>query len=177
MSTSFATCTLPLRSFCLVAILCCALALLCSDILTKYLAHAHFTMGMHHKPDIDVWHNLWGIDFAITYVPNRGAAWGWLSDWQYPLLVLRIATVLALIAYLCYAEMSMMRRLLLTLVAAGAIGNIFDTFVYGYVVDIFLFTFWGYEFAVFNIADSAITLGVSILILQAFIESRRRQHV
>ena len=48
----------------------------------------------------------------------------------------------------------------MTLILAGAISNVIDTFVYGHVVDMIHFTFWGYDYAVFNLADSAVCLGV-----------------
>jgi signal peptidase II len=58
------------------------------------------------------------------------------------------------------------------LIATGAIGNILDYFIYGHVVDVFYFVFWGYSFPVFNVADSIIFCGIVVLFLQSFLERR-----
>jgi len=50
-------------------------------------------------------------------------------------------------------------------VISGAIGNILDYFIYGHVVDMMHFVFWGYDYPVFNIADSFICIGVALLFL------------
>ncbi len=55
----------------------------------------------------------------------------------------------------------------------GAIGNLYDRLVHGYVVDYLSFHWGGYYFPAFNLADSAITLGAIGLILQSLFESRR----
>jgi signal peptidase II len=55
----------------------------------------------------------------------------------------------------------------------GAIGNGIDYLAYGHVIDFFHFCFWGYSFAIFNLADSYITLGVfALLFLSRFAKCR-----
>lgn len=53
------------------------------------------------------------------------------------------------------------------LIVTGAAANAFDYLRYGYVVDFFHFTFWGYSFPIFNLADTYITLGAASLFLLA----------
>lgn len=51
----------------------------------------------------------------------------------------------------------------LILIIAGAVGNVADFFLYGHVVDMLHFVFWGYDFPIFNVADSAISIGIGLL--------------
>ncbi|MBU6446833.1 MAG: signal peptidase II, partial [Verrucomicrobia bacterium] len=51
------------------------------------------------------------------------------------------------------------------LVVTGAIGNVLDYCLYGHVIDFIHFTFWGYSFPIFNVADSCITIGILTLLL------------
>jgi len=60
-------------------------------------------------------------------------------------------------------------------IIAGAIGNIIDRYVYGHVVDYILFYTSTWSFAVFNLADSFITVGAGLVILQEFVASRKKQ--
>lgn len=142
----------------------CLVLIVGIDAWTKLTVHTYFTQRAHLL-EVPVWSDILGIDFAITYTSNRGAAWGWLAEWQSWLLLLRVGMVVMLAVYLCLSKMSGIRFFALSLITAGALGNIIDTLVYGYVVDFLLFTFWGYDFAVFNIADSTISIGVALVLI------------
>jgi signal peptidase II len=83
-----------------------------------------------------------------------------LSDFQPYLLALRIVLVLALLAYVMFFNADNRRRLPLVLIIAGAFGNILDYFIYGHVIDMFHFILWGYDYPIFNIADSSIFIGI-----------------
>ena len=113
-------------------------------------------------------HHLLGIDFSIVHVSNRGAAWGMLPSYQISLLLLRIALIIGMSVYLLFFNRNGYQTLPLTLVIAGASGNVVDTMSYGHVIDMFHFVFWGYDFPAFNIADSAICIGISWLFLLSF---------
>lgn len=52
----------------------------------------------------------------------------------------------------------------ISLIMGGATGNLIDYFRFGYVIDMFHFTFWGYSFPVFNFADAAISIGALCLL-------------
>src|SRR5580700_5814392 len=116
------------------------------------------------------WH---GIDFSIVHVINKGAAWGVFSSLQKYLLYARVAIVGGLLTYLFFIKASAYRKSCLMLIATGAFGNIVDYFVYGHVVDMFYFIFWGYSYPVFNIADSAIFIGIVLMIAEAVLNKLR----
>jgi signal peptidase II len=107
----------------------------------------------------------------ITHVRNTGAAFGMLNDmqFQYKTGVMVLIAVLALMAVGTYA-MTLPRdqriaRLGLALILGGAVGNLIDRALTGYVID-FVDVYWrGIHFWAFNVADSAITVGVVLMLL------------
>jgi signal peptidase II len=110
------------------------------------------------------WH---GIDFSIVHVMNKGAAWGVFASLQEYLLFARVAIIGGLLSYLFFVKTSPFRKFCLMLITVGAFGNVVDYFVYGHVVDMFYFILWEYSYPVFNIADSAIFLGIASLLGEA----------
>jgi len=99
--------------------------------------------------------------FYLTLVHNRGAAFGVLKD-QVPLFIL--AALIAVILIYFNLRKNKHRQpfvynLSLGLILAGAFGNLIDRLLYGHVVDFLDFRIW----PVFNIADSAISIGAVIL--------------
>lgn len=144
---------------------------LLADQVTKYLVHSNIPRMTHESQwypykGIGIFENFLGIEFSIVHATNRGAAWGLFSDFQDYLFAFRIIFILALIVYLVGYNKSKELTLPLTLIVVGAIGNIIDYFVYGHVVDMLHFVFWGYDYPVFNVADSTIFIGVcSVIIL------------
>ena len=109
------------------------------------------------------------LDF--THVRNTGAAFGFLNAVDFPFkttLIAAIATA-ALIGVGLYsaslATHQLIARIGLALIVGGAAGNLIDRVVTGSVVD-FVDVYWRtYHFWAFNVADSAITIGVAIMIL------------
>jgi signal peptidase II len=107
----------------------------------------------------------------LTYVQNRGAAFGILSEagLPYQSLMFSVVSLLALLAIALYAwRMPVQSRLpqtALALVMGGAIGNLLDRARLGYVID-YVDVYWGaHHWPAFNVADSAITVGVALLVL------------
>src|SRR6187549_3976868 len=107
----------------------------------------------------------------LTYVQNRGAAFGILSEagLPYQSLMFSVVSLLALLAIALYAwRMPVQSRLpqtALALVMGGAIGNLLDRARLGYGTD-YLDVYWGaHHWPAFNVADSAITVGVALLVL------------
>jgi signal peptidase II len=134
------------------------------DFFSKQWIIHHFTAGTGFVPPIAVFHNLLGIDFYITHAVNKGAAWGFFDSYPQTLLLFRIVLITALIGYFYCNPLKPKWRLPFTLIIVGAIANVVDYFLYGHVIDMFLFIFWGYEYPIFNVADSSIFLGtMSIL--------------
>jgi signal peptidase II len=115
----------------------------------------------------------------LTHVHNTGAAFGLLNaaDFPYkPAVMIGIAAV-ALVAIAAYATQlgfhERMARFGLALILGGAFGNLIDRAVAGYVVD-FVDVYWGAtHFWAFNVADSAITLGAVLVLLDMIGIGRR----
>jgi signal peptidase II len=122
---------------------------------------------------VAVFQNFFGIDFCIHHVTNRGAAWGVGSGFQDFLLLLRIAVIIGLVIYLKFSSKAFIYRYPMAMIIAGGLGNIVDYFVYGHVIDMFHFIFWGYSYPVFNVADASIFLGVIWLLSHSFIQRKK----
>jgi len=108
---------------------------------------------------------------SLSHVRNRGAAFGLLSDWDVPyqsalLAALGVFALLAITLYfLRLPAAARLPRLALALVLGGAIGNLIDRVRLGFVVD-FVHLYWRqHQWPDFNVADSAITVGVTLLVL------------
>ena len=117
---------------------------------------------------IGVFQDFFGIQFSIVHATNTGAAWSLLSEYQSYLVGLRIFLILALFVYMLIFNKNKAIVLPVTLIMAGALGNIMDYFVYGHVIDMIYFKFWGYSYPVFNVADSAVTIGIAWILLQSW---------
>ncbi|HEV8051441.1 MAG TPA: signal peptidase II, partial [Parachlamydiaceae bacterium] len=98
--------------------------------------------------------------------------WGVLAEYQVPLLYLRIVLITILVIYAFFFNKHANRSIPLALIIAGAAGNVVDYFIYGHVVDMLHFVLWGYDFPVFNIADSAIFIGVTSLLVMSCLENQ-----
>ncbi len=110
------------------------------------------------------------FNLVLTY--NEGAAFSFLSDaggWQrYFFIVLTLVVVVVLVRWL--RQLKSADRLLsggLALVIGGALGNLIDRVATGRVVDFLDFHYAGWHWPAFNVADSAITLGVVLLLIDA----------
>lgn len=119
----------------------------------------------------------------LTLVHNAGAAFGFLngaSGWQnlFFIAIALIATgvIVWWLRRLMKAEWAI--AVALCLVLGGAIGNLIDRLIYGYVVDFIDFFFGSWHFWTFNIADSAISVGAVLLVLDSLgiLKSRSAPH-
>jgi len=110
--------------------------------------------------------------FNLVLVYNKGAAFSFLSDapgWQTPLLVGFAVVAMSVVAYLLVR--SPQRFIVsagLALILGGALGNVIDRLRFGQVVDFLDFHAAGWHWPAFNVADSAITVGAVLLILDGF---------
>lgn len=108
---------------------------------------------------------LWEGVFHFTYVENRGAAFGMLSDKRWVFMILSTIAVLGIIIYLVVRcrQTPLFEGMMLAMIAAGGIGNMIDRIKVGFVVDFLDFTL--INFAVFNVADSFVTVGAALMIV------------
>ncbi len=119
--------------------------------------------------------------FDLVRLHNTGAAFSFLSDasgWQNWLFTgIAVVVSVGIIWWLATLP-SEGRRVLgfgLALVLGGAIGNVIDRSLYGYVVDFLLFHYKEWSYPAFNVADSAITCGVALILYDGFILEKRRR--
>jgi signal peptidase II len=109
--------------------------------------------------------------FDLTRVHNTGAAFGLMNalDFPYKAAVLALLQTTALVGLTVYVAMlapeQRLTRAGLSFVIGGAIGNLIDRILYGYVLDFFDFYRGGWHFWAFNVADAAINIGVALMIL------------
>jgi signal peptidase II len=117
--------------------------------------------------------------FNITYVRNKGAAFGILSDSAIRVPFFITVATLAAVGILWYLrqlrEDQHLLQTALTLVFAGAIGNLIDRVRLGEVIDFLDVHWYQYHWPAFNVADSAITVGVGLLLLDLWFEERRKK--
>ena len=131
------------------------------DQLTKLLVSG----GMALHESIPLWEGV----LHITYIQNRGAAFGMLADQRWVFLIISTVTILGMLAFLILTKSR--NPLLLTSVAmilSGGIGNMIDRLALGYVVDMIEVRL--IKFAVFNVADSFVCVGAALLFLVVLLE-------
>jgi signal peptidase II len=139
-------------------------ATLALDRWTKALIQKHF--GLNESISV--------IDgfFNITYVRNTGVAFGIFDPISLPAksVLLSVFTVFAAVVVITYSVRSPVRNRLLqialALILGGALGNLYDRVAYGYVVDFLELYASSYHWPSFNVADSAISIGVALLALE-----------
>lgn len=121
-----------------------------------YFAH-HFVLGEDH-PVIPGF-------FSLRYITNSGAAWGFLSDQTWGIILLSgiSVTCFIILLYLTYQSHQAWVGRIFALMSAGTAGNMVERILYGEVVDFLSFTFGSYHFPVFNLADTWISLAVFFL--------------
>ncbi|MDY3830313.1 MAG: signal peptidase II [Erysipelotrichaceae bacterium] len=103
--------------------------------------------------------------FRITYTCNDGAAFSILKGKRVFFIIMTIIVVFLIAYYLLKNKVYWVEKYSLLLIISGALGNLIDRIMYGYVIDFLDFIIFGYDFPVFNIADSFITIGAIGLII------------
>jgi signal peptidase II len=134
------------------------------DQATKYWIVEHFTLYESRViiPDL----------FNLTYLTNNGAAFSILAGqaalWRQLFFIgaTCAALVFIWIAHRSFSQTSRLYSIALGLIAGGAIGNLIDRIRFAYVVDFLDFFVDQYHWPAFNVADAAITLGVSLFIVK-----------
>ncbi len=135
---------------------------------TKYLAERYLEYA-------EAYSLLPVFDFTLVY--NRGAAFSFLADaggWQrWFFALLATAVSLALIVWIKRLRRDeTLLAIALAMILGGALGNLYDRVALGYVIDFISVHYKHYYFPAFNLADSAISVGAALLILDTFIHRK-----
>jgi len=136
------------------------------DAWTKYLANTQLVL--FDPVQVTSW-----LNWRLAH--NPGAAFSLLADaggwqrWFFTILALAVSVFLLSWLLKCEREQRLL-PLALSLVLGGALGNVIDRLVHGYVIDFIDVHAYGYHWPSFNIADSAITCGIILLLIDALRE-------
>lgn len=113
--------------------------------------------------------------FYLTSHRNSGAAWGILQGKMLFFYIVTIIVIIGVVYYMNkYAKDDKWLALGLSFILGGAIGNFIDRLFYQEVVDFLDFYIFNYNFPIFNIADSALTLGVIFFIIATIIDEKKK---
>ncbi|WP_213318656.1 signal peptidase II [Chlamydiifrater volucris] len=124
--------------------------------------------------------SLWNFTLEISPTFNEGAAFGLFSSYTYPLLLLRIAIVIGIGAFIVSRRHLVSNANLfgLLLILSGAIGNIVDLIYYGKVIDFISLSYAkAHYFPVFNFADMLISAGTFILSVKLCFFPRKERKI
>ena len=145
-----------------------ALLVIAADQLTKWLV----VKKMEYGESIEIIENY----LYITSHRNRGAAWGILQGQMWFFYLITVVVLIGIIYYI--QKLSKESKLLgvaLGLMLGGAIGNFIDRVIRKEVVDFVHTYIFNYSFPVFNVADSALCIGVALLIIYMFLSERQEK--
>ena len=125
-------------------------------------------MALHERIDLMPF-------LSLYHTRNTGIAFSFLSGFNDTLMIVLTGTVMVFIGWLAARteRRQHFARIGFALILGGALGNIIDRSLLGYVVDYVLFHTPSWSFAVFNLADAFITVGAGLVILQELIDWRR----
>ena len=145
-----------------------ALSVVIIDQLTKLWIMANFSL--HGEQNI-----IPGF-FNLVYVTNTGAAFGFLAgsrSWLRQAFFIAVAIAALIVILFAYGHLKKQGKIFvcaLGLIAGGAVGNLIDRLRFGSVVDFLDFYLGAYHWPAFNIADSAITVGVALFLLGTLLQ-------
>ncbi len=140
-----------------------AIALLIVDQLTKTWAANH----LKGQAGCEI---IKGF-FYLTYAENNGAAWSILQGQTTFFVVIGIVALVAFIYWYWKSE-RMLSQISLALIISGTLGNMIDRMLLTNVRDFLDFYIFGYDFPIFNIADSCLTIGMILMLLDIVVEEK-----
>lgn len=144
-----------------------AIIVIAIDQITKVLVMKH----MEVFEQIPVIENF----FYLTSHRNSGAAWGILAGQMFFFYIITTIVVVGIIFYMeKYARGDKLLAISLSMILGGAIGNFIDRLFRKEVVDFLDFNIFGYDYPIFNIADSALVVGVILLIIATFLDEKKK---
>ena len=138
------------------------------DQVTKYLVASQMTIGQS-IPIIDNF-------LYITSHRNAGAAWGIFLGKMMFFYLITLAVIAVVIVWMTRLDIKKDKWLMiaLALILGGAVGNFIDRVLYQHVVDFIDTYILGYDFPIFNIADSALCIGVVLMAIDAILDMKRQ---
>ncbi|MTP85588.1 lipoprotein signal peptidase, partial [Turicibacter sanguinis] len=138
------------------------------DQVTKYLVASQITIGQS-IPIIDNF-------LYITSHRNAGAAWGIFQGKMMFFYLITLAVIAVVIVWMTRLDIKKDKWLMiaLALILGGAVGNFIDRVLYQHVVDFIDTYILGYDFPIFNIADSALCIGVVLMAIDAILDMKRQ---
>lgn len=136
-----------------------SISLLIIDQITKFVAAKYLQIQGNNNVQI-IKEKL-----MLTYVENKGAAWGKFSDMFLILILLSIVFLIFLIKYMDSFKENIRNTISFSFLFAGVCGNLIDRSFWGFVRDFINLNIFGYNFPVFNIADCLIVIGTCLLII------------
>jgi len=136
------------------------------DRVTKYLVTSSMNLGETIPLIQDVFH--------FTHVRNTGAAFGILAGQRLFFILITLAVVVMLLLYASQVKDNRLLQIAFGLQLGGAVGNLIDRLMHGTVID--FFDFRVINFPVFNIADSAIVIGVSLFAIDVLLEWKKERY-
>ncbi|EPE37305.1 lipoprotein signal peptidase [Candidatus Photodesmus katoptron] len=142
--------------------LCLSILVFLVDISIKFFIMDNMGYGWENRVEIFPF-------FDFLYIHNYGAAFGFLSDqngWQRWLFIgSALIIIIILIYWVVFFNQSKWNNIAYSLIIGGALGNLLDRCIHGFVVDYLYFYLGNYHWPAFNFADSCIFIGVIIIIL------------
>lgn len=110
--------------------------------------------------------------FYLTYTRNTGAAWSILKDQRILLLIISVIILFVIHKTMNKEELSKLESLSYGMIIGGIVGNLFDRLVFSSVIDFLDFKIFGYDYPVFNFADTFIVIGI---ILMAYLTLKKER--
>lgn len=106
--------------------------------------------------------------FYLTYVKNDGVAWSMLAGHRILIIIITIVALVLIFLFSQSIKKNWRNNIALMLIYGGTLGNLIDRISYGTVRDFLDFHIFSYHYPVFNIADSAIVIGIILIIIAIF---------
>lgn len=128
---------------------------------------------------IDINHSVEVIKnfFYLTYTHNTGAAFSILTGQRIFLILIAVAILIILFNHIRKNKVKEKIEILsFSLIIGGSLGNLLDRIVRGYVIDFVDIKIFGYNFPVFNIADTFIVIGVFLLLIETLRKERKNDN-
>ena len=103
--------------------------------------------------------------FYITLAHNKGAAWSILEDQRILLLIITVFALYLINKYMNKEKLTKLECLSYGMIIGGIFGNLLDRVLLGYVIDFLDFKLFGYDYPIFNLADTFIVVGIILMII------------